>query len=108
MNITHIEQLFNNINTKVNRWRNSNTASVPWIEYYAYIRGKYLSSGELLPSDIDFLEVVAQHEIVELKHKAYVWGKWYDIIPKQVEYYNLTNTIRPKLVKKCKPLKVMR
>ena len=107
MTTTQIEQLFKYNTDRLNLWRNVTISQIPWLEYYTLIRSTYFNDGTIMPSDIEFLQYLADHDIRALKQQAYVLDKWYDITPKQVQYYNLMRPNQDKSVKKCIPLKVM-
>ena len=107
MTTTQIEQLFTYNSERLNLWRNVTVSNIPWLEHFTLIRSTYYNEGTIMPSDIEFLQYLADHDIRALKHRAYVLDKWYDITPKKVQYYNLMRPNKDKSVKKCIPLKVM-
>jgi hypothetical protein len=92
MTTTQIEQLFSYNTERLNKWRNVTVSNIPWLEHYTLIRSKYYATGVIMPSDVEFLQYLADHDIRKLKHKAYLQDTWYDINPKKVKQYNLLKT----------------
>lgn len=106
MTTTHIEQLFQYNTERLNLWRNITVNTIPWLNHYTVIRSTYYSTGVITSSDVDFLQYLADNEIRDLKHRAYLMNEWYDITPKKVQYHNLMRK-GDKTVKKCMPIQVM-
>ena len=100
MDTLHIEMLFNGIDKRIRTHRN--IQSMLWVDHYKQVRSKWVRTEHIHSDDIEFLQHVTDKTFDELRHQAFMWGKWYDLTPTKVEYYNLYNHNREKKVKRCK------
>lgn len=101
-----INALIRTCESKFNKYK-KNSETLPFKTHFITVRSTWVDKEHITVQDIDFLEHCANTPIAELKHKAYIMGKWYATEPYGHTYYNLTNQNRSKIVKKCKPLKRM-
>lgn len=84
------------LNAKFSKYRNA--PSMPCVDQYRYVRGQWIAHGVLHDNDWTFINDLYNLEAHQLRNKAFMLGKWYDIEPKCVQYYNL---VYDKPVKKC-------
>jgi hypothetical protein len=75
-----------------------NAPKYPTVSLFKYVRGKWFNDIPLTDSETQFIRDLTTMSKPELVNKAYVLGKWYDIEPKNIEYYNL---VYRKQVQKC-------
>jgi len=75
-----------------------NSPSYPTVSYFKYVRGLWYKYGYLSEQENQFILDLCSMSKADLYQKAYIMGKWYDIEPKDIKYYNLQHN---KLVKKC-------
>ena len=100
MDTLHIQMLFDSIDKSLRKFRN--LSLLLWADHYKQVRTNWIRTQHIHSDDIEFLKVLDATEFDKLKHKAFMWGEWYDLTPKKVEYYNLYNNNRAKQVKRCK------
>ena len=100
MDTLHIQMLFDSIDKSLRKFRN--LSLLLWADHYKQVRSKWIRTQHIHSDDIEFLQHVSVREFDTLKHKAFMWGEWYDLTPGKVEYYNLYNNNRAKQVKRCK------
>jgi hypothetical protein len=91
-----LQQLIDLNTEKFNHFKNA--FNYPCVEQFKYLRGQYIKYGVLSQSNIDFMWDIYHTPLENLKHRAYMKGVWYDIKPKNIEYYNL---VYRKQVQKC-------
>jgi len=75
-----------------------NAPAYPCVSYFKYVRGIWVRDGEISNSDEQFILHCFHSTTDKLRHRAYMWGKWYDIEPKQVELYNVLTQKQAKKV----------
>jgi len=75
-----------------------NAPAYPCVSYFKYVRGIWVRDGEISYADEQFILHCFHSTTDKLRHRAYMWGKWYDIEPKQVELYNILTQKQAKKV----------
>jgi len=75
-----------------------NSPNYPCVPYFKYVRGQWYKYGYISEQQAQFILDCSSMNKAELYQKAYIQGKWYDVEPKDIKYYNLQHN---KLVKKC-------
>ena len=75
-----------------------NSPNYPTVPYFKYVRGQWYKHGYLLEQETKFILDLCSMNKADLYQKAYMWGEWYDVEPKNIKYYNLQYK---KQVKKC-------
>jgi hypothetical protein len=94
MNITDSD--FNELSLTYDYLKNA--PRYPTVSYFKYVRGKWFNDIPLTRAEQQFIQDLTRMSKPELVNKAYLLGKWYDIKPRNVEYYNLQ---RGRPVQKC-------
>ena len=75
-----------------------NAPAYPCVSYFKYVRGIWVRDGEISNSDEQFILHCFHSTTDKLRYRAYMWGKWYDIEPKQVQLYNVLTQKQAKKV----------
>ena len=75
-----------------------NAPAYPCVSYFKYVRGIWVRDGEISNSDEQFILHCFHSTTDKLRHRAYMWGKWYDIEPKCVKLYNILTQKQAKKV----------
>ena len=75
-----------------------NAPAYPCVSYFKYVRGIWVRDGEISYSDEQFILHCFYSTTDKLRHRAYMWGKWYDIEPKCVKLYNILTQKQAKKV----------